>query len=92
MIGDGRFTQLSWWDLQVRPRSAICATCRHRQLKSPADRQAFSTYRAASIMMKIAVVGATGPTGVHLVTDPAAQSKAATSSTTASGCPAIRCT
>jgi hypothetical protein len=33
------------------------------------DRFTFSTYRAATIMMKIAVVGATGPTGLHLVTE-----------------------
>jgi hypothetical protein len=30
------------------------------------DRQAFSTFRAAFIMMKISVIGATGPTGIHL--------------------------
>ncbi|MGA8692536.1 MAG: NAD(P)H-binding protein, partial [Xanthobacteraceae bacterium] len=47
----------------------ICGTCSHRQLKSRADRHASSTYRAAFIMMKIAVVGATGPTGIHLVTE-----------------------
>src|SRR5262249_10466484 len=32
-----------------------------------ANRQAFSTLEPAPIMMKIAVVGATGPTGIHLV-------------------------
>ena len=47
----------------------ICGTCSHRQLKSRADRHASSTYRAAFIMMKTAVVGTTGPAGIHLVTE-----------------------
>jgi hypothetical protein len=45
-----------------------CSKLRRVKDGEETNRQAFSTLEPAPIMMKIAVVGAIGPTGIHLVT------------------------